>query len=165
MKLVIGIDPGLIGAFTIWSMEHNNIVIAAIFKIETKPYGKGNQIDARYFSNSINYLAKPGNEVSAYIERVSAMPGQGVTSMFGFGRSVGVIEGVIMAFGWPIAYPTPNEWKKHHSIQGKDKAASLSMFGAMEPSYSLEHLSKEKRIGIADSYLIARYGAWRIKNA
>jgi crossover junction endodeoxyribonuclease RuvC len=58
-----------------------------------------------------------------YIERVSAMPGQGVTGMLQFGRSLGIAEGVVAALGWPITYVSSAVWKKASGIRvgaGKD---------------------------------------------
>src|SRR5690606_2041087 len=93
---------------------------------------------------------------TAYVEKVGAMPGQGVSSMFNFGMGVGVLQGVLAACGIPYFLVTPQSWKKRASLSGKDKDMARTMAQQLYPSASL---GRKKDIGRADAMLIARYGA------
>jgi crossover junction endodeoxyribonuclease RuvC len=85
------------------------------------------------------------------------MPGQGVASMFSFGHSAGVIQGVLGAFEIPVVMVTPQSWKKRAGIIGQDKDASRSKAIQMWPKW--RELDK-KGVGqaYADAAFIALYG-------
>ena len=53
------------------------------------------------------------NQIRVVIEHVSAMPGQGVTSMFNFGQSFGILKGICTAMQLPMFFVRPNKWKKY----------------------------------------------------
>lgn len=93
-----------------------------------------------------------------YIEKVSAMPGQGVTSMFSFGRNFGQWEGVIAALGCEVHYVTPQRWKKvmlADAPKGKESARmkALQLF-----PYLADELKFKKNEGRAEALLIGEYG-------
>jgi crossover junction endodeoxyribonuclease RuvC len=93
----------------------------------------------------------------AVIERVSAMPGQGVVSMFNFGRSYGDVRGVIGAMDIPLHFVTPQKWKKHFGLSSdKDECRlrAIRLFPAVAESFKLK-----KHDGRAEAALIALYGA------
>ena len=87
------------------------------------------------------------------------MPGQGVSSMFAFGRNVGTIEGIMAGLVWPVCYVTPQAWQKAVSVrQGKDgsRLRAIELF----PSYA-QLFARKKDDGRSDAALIAWYGATR----
>jgi crossover junction endodeoxyribonuclease RuvC len=93
-----------------------------------------------------------------FVEKVSAMPGQGVTSMFSFGRNFGQWEGAIAALGCEIHYVTPQRWKKvmlADAPKGKEAARmkALQLF-----PYLAEELKRKKDNGRAEALLIGEYG-------
>ena len=90
------------------------------------------------------------------VEQVSAMPGQGVTSMFNFGQTFGSIKGICAALNLPIFYVRPSKWKKHFELINSSKDASRTKVIEMYPSIS-SRLSKKKDVNKADAILIARY--------
>ena len=90
------------------------------------------------------------------VEQVSAMPGQGVTSMFNFGQTFGSIKGICAALNLPIFYVRPNKWKKHFELINSSKDASRTKVIEMYPSITTR-LSKKKDVNKADAVLIARY--------
>ena len=92
------------------------------------------------------------------VEKVSAMPGQGVTSMFSFGRSFGVIEGILAAFEIPATYVMPSVWTKAIG-KGLGKDASRARACELYPSHQ-KSFSRVKDDGRADAVLI---GAWYLK--
>lgn len=48
----------------------------------------------------------------AYVELVGARPGEGAVGAFAFGRSRGVIEGVVAALAVPATHIAPAVWKR-----------------------------------------------------
>ena len=90
------------------------------------------------------------------IEQVSAMPGQGVTSMFNFGQSFGVIKGICSALGIPIYFIRPVKWKKHFNLIGTEKDASRTKVIEMFPDLSPQ-LTKKKDSNKSDAILIGKY--------
>jgi crossover junction endodeoxyribonuclease RuvC len=94
--------------------------------------------------------------VKVVVEHVTAMPGQGVTSMFNFGQSFGVIKGVCAALKLPIYFVRPMKWKKHFNLIKTNKDASRTKAIEIYPSIS-NKLSRKKDSNKADAILIARY--------
>ena len=91
-----------------------------------------------------------------WMEKTGAMPGQGVTSMFSFGRSTGQVEGVLAALQMPVNYVHPRTWKKALGVPAGKDAARLRA-SQLLPAYA--HLwPLKKHHGRADAALIALYG-------
>ena len=148
----IGIDPGLSGAIVI--MENNTPV--AWYRLPTMKTGWANRVNAP----ALAAIIRPsiyGEEIKAYVELVGSMPGQGVASMFSFGHSAGVIQGVLGAFEIPVVMVTPSQWKKRASLTGKDKDASRTLAIQTWPEW---RLLDQKGAGqaYADAAFIALYG-------
>lgn len=100
-----------------------------------------------------------GCDIMVAVERVGARPGQGVTSMFNFGKSAGYIEGVLTALEIPYQLVSPPVWKKEFSLIGKDKQASIDTCRKLFPEVNLmrtERCRKESD-GLAESLLLACY--------
>ena len=101
--------------------------LCKIFDVPTMTDGKKNkkQINAAQLSKIVKQtIEDQKEEISVIIERVSAMPGQGVTSMFNFGQSFGVIKGIFSTLEIPIYFVSPAKWKKHFNLIGSEKDAS-----------------------------------------
>ena len=94
--------------------------------------------------------------ISVVVEHVSAMPGQGVTSMFNFGQSFGVIKGICSAMQLPIHFIRPTKWKKYFNLIKTSKDASRSRAIEIFPKAS-EKLKRKKDSNKADAILIASY--------
>ena len=90
------------------------------------------------------------------VEQVSAMPGQGVTSMFNFGQSFGVLKGVCAAMQLPIFFVRPAKWKKHYDLINSQKDSSRVKAIEMFPKFS-SMLSRKKDTNKEDAILIANY--------
>lgn len=91
----------------------------------------------------------------AALERVHAMPGQGVKSMFTFGQNFGQWEGILAALGIPHLQPGPQEWQKGlvKASDGQDtKARALTVARRLFPDVDL---SRKKDHGKADALLLA----------
>ena len=85
------------------------------------------------------------------------MPGQGVTSVFSFGRSLGAIEGVLSALGIPYSLVHSTRWKKAAGLTGKDKDAARAKVIREHPEIA-DQLTRKKDVGRADAILLAEYG-------
>ena len=161
--IIIGIDPGIAGAICFFS---NGDVIDVI-DMPTMAEGKKNkkQVNGRQIFNEISSIKKKflNEPLNVVIEQVSAMPGQGVTSMFNFGQSFGVIKGICSAMELPIFYVRPAKWKKYFNLINSEKDASRTKVIEMFPKVS-QHLSRKKDNNKADAILIAQYFEYTREN-
>ena len=154
--LIIGIDPGMSGSICFF--EDGKIL--DVIEMPTMTDGKKNkkQVNGSQIyneiSNRINKIEK--KNIRTVIEQVSAMPGQGVTSMFNFGQTFGAIKGVCAALGLPIFFVRPSKWKKHFELINSSKDSSRTKVIEMYPSLSSQ-LSKKKDVNKSDAILIARF--------
>ena len=162
--IIVGIDPGITGA--ICFLNNGNII--DVIDMPTMAEGKKNkkQVNGRQIFNEITiiknkFLKEP---MSVIVEQVSAMPGQGVTSMFNFGQSFGVIKGICSAMELPIFYVRPAKWKKYFNLINSEKDASRTKVIEMYPKIS-EKLSRKKDNNKADAILIAKYFENTIENS
>ena len=152
--IVFGIDPGVSGALSIY--EHKKL--KEVIDMPTMSEGKKNkkQINAAQLASEIKKRVNRSDDVAVVIEHVSAMPGQGVTSMFNFGQSFGVIKGICSALTLPIYFIRPVKWKKHFNLIGSSKDASRTKAIELFPNFSNE-MAKKKDANKADAILIGRY--------
>ena len=154
--LIIGIDPGISGAICFFENGEIKDVIDMPVMAEGKKNKK--QINGSQIFNEISKRIKDHETVNinVIIEQVSAMPGQGVTSMFNFGQSFGVIKGICAAMQLPIFFVRPAKWKKHFDLINSQKDSSRAKAIEMFPTFSAM-LSKKKDSNKADAILIANY--------
>ena len=152
--IIIGIDPGVSGAISI--LEEKKVI--EIFDMPTMIDGKKNkrQVNGSQVANIIKENLHNNKETIVVVEQVNAMPGQGVTSMFNFGQSFGVIKGVCAALSLPIYFVRPTKWKKHFNLIKTNKDASRTKVIEVYPEISSK-LSRKKDSNKADAILIARY--------
>ena len=154
--LIIGIDPGISGAICFFEKGK----VKDIMDMPTMSEGKKNkkQINGRQIFTEISLRIKSYSkeEISVVVEQVSAMPGQGVTSMFNFGQSFGLIKGICFAMELPIFYVRPTKWKKYFDLINSAKDASRTKVIEMFPQIS-HLLSKKKDSNKADAILIASF--------
>ena len=154
--LIIGIDPGIKGAICI--LKDGKIL--DVFDMPIMPVGKKNksQVNGSQIYNEIKKVTvnEEKTSIKVVIEQVSAMPGQGVTSMFNFGQSFGVIKGICSALTLPIYFIRPVKWKKHFNLIGSSKDASRTKATELFPNFS-NKMAKKKDANKADAILIGRY--------
>lgn len=148
--LIIGVDPGLSGAIAI--LDHTGELVSVtdlpIIRDLSLAWVDGGALQ----SLLLNALC--GHPARAFVERVSAMPGQGVASSFQFGVGFGSILSVLQAKQVSTILVTPAMWKRSYGL-GKDKHASLHKARLLFPTAEL-HLAKHD--GRAEALLIAEYG-------
>ena len=154
--LIIGIDPGISGS--ICFLEDG--IIKDVLEMPTMTEGKKNkkQVNGSQVFNEISFRIKKYEKknIKVVIEQVSAMPGQGVTSMFNFGQSFGILKGICSAMQLPIYFVRPAKWKKYFNLINSEKDASRTRAIEIFPYFS-SNLSKKKDSNKADAILIASY--------
>ena len=154
--LIIGIDPGISGA--ICFLEEGKIL--DVIEMPTMAEGKKNkkQVNGSQIHNEIKKkIDKSKNQdVRVVIEQVSAMPGQGVTSMFNFGQSFGILKGICSAMQLSMFFVRPAKWKKYFNLINSEKDASRTRAIEIFPYFS-GHLSRKKDSNKADAILIASF--------
>ena len=152
--IIIGIDPGVSGAICILTDGK----ITEIYEMPTMIDGKKNkkQVNGAEITNIINKELVNEKDINVVIEHVSAMPGQGVTSMFNFGQSFGVLKGICAALKLPVHFIRPVKWKKHFNLINTEKDASRTKVIEVFP-YISSKISKKKDANKADAILIARF--------
>jgi len=154
--LVIGIDPGISGSICFF--EDGKIL--DVVEMPTMIEGKKNkrQVNGSQVYNEISKRIKKidKKDIRVIIEQVSAMPGQGVTSMFNFGQSFGILKGICSAMQLPMYFIRPAKWKKYFNLIKSEKDASRTKAIEIFPYYS-SNLSKKKDSNKADAILIASY--------
>ena len=154
--LIIGIDPGISGSICFF--EDGKIL--DVVEMPTMTEGKKNkkQVNGSQIYNEI--LKRVENldkkDIKVVIEQVSAMPGQGVTSMFNFGQSFGILKGICSAMQLPMYFVRPAKWKKYFNLINSEKDASRTKAIEIFPYFS-SNLSKKKDSNKADAILIASY--------
>ncbi len=151
---IIGIDPGLSGGIAVL----DDLKIFDVYDMPIMSEGKKNknQLNSAQLVNIIKKNIISNGDTFLIVEQVSAMPGQGVTSMFNFGQTFGSIKGICAALNLPIFFVRPAKWKKHFDLINSSKDASRTKVIEMYPSIS-PRLSKKKDVNKADAILIARY--------
>ena len=161
--LIIGIDPGISGS--ICFLE--NGIIKDVLEMPTMTEGKKNkkQVNGSQIFNEISFRIKTYEKknIKVVIEQVSAMPGQGVTSMFNFGQSFGILKGICSAMQLPIYFVRPAKWKKYFNLINSEKDASRTRAIEIFPYFS-SNLSKKKDSNKADAILLASYFHETYKN-
>jgi len=145
--VIIGIDCGISGAIAF--LNDNGSFISVHDMPVMAGTGKRQQVNAAELAKILRLCGG-----TAHVERVSAMPKQGVSSMFSFGTSYGIVLGVLAALQIPVVLVTPQSWKKNAGLGGKEKDYARAKAQQLFP---MAELGRKKDIGRADALLIARY--------
>ena len=154
--LIIGIDPGISGSICFFEDGK----ITGLVEMPSMAEGKKNkkQVNGNQLFNEIKSRiseVKDGH-LCAVVEHVTAMPGQGVTSMFNFGQSFGIIKGVCSAMNLSMHFVRPAKWKKYFNLINTEKDASRTKVIEIFP-YISQQLSRKKDSNKADAILIASF--------
>ena len=154
--LIIGIDPGISGSICFF--EDGKII--DVVEMPTMTEGKKNkrQVNGSQIYNEISQRINKleNHEIRVIIEQVSAMPGQGVTSMFNFGQSFGILKGICSSMQLPMYFVRPVKWKKYFNLINSQKDASRTKAIEIFPYFSRQ-LSKKKDSNKADAILISSF--------
>ena len=154
--LIIGIDPGITGSICFF--EDGKII--DVVEMPNMAEGKKNkrQVNGAQIYHEISKRIKnlEKKDIKVVIEQVAAMPGQGVTSMFNFGQSFGVLKGICAAMQIPMYFVRPAKWKKYFNLINSEKDASRTKAIEIFPHISAQ-LSRKKDANKADAILIASF--------
>jgi crossover junction endodeoxyribonuclease RuvC len=142
---VFAIDPGINGAWAVLGFAGEFLGAGEIPRFPKL-------INGVEFASLVRSYAPE----QVVIERVHAMPKQGVTSVFTFGAAYGVCIGIACGTGTPISYVTPHRWKSHFRLMGTSKNASREKAIQLFPG-AHKYLSLQKHHGRADALLLARF--------
>jgi crossover junction endodeoxyribonuclease RuvC len=152
---VVGIDPGIRGGLALVELNDGAMpeLVVAI-DIPVTGVGAKERVDVLVIRTWI-MAHQPQH---AFIERAQAMPKQGASSGFKYGRATGAIEAVIACCEIPLTIVEPATWKKFHHLHGGDKEGARQRALQLFPSaHAL--LARKRDHGRADASLIALYGA------
>ena len=143
---IIGIDPGISGSICFF--KDGKIIDVIEMPIMTEGKKNKKQVNGAQIFNEINIRInqlerKDKDNIRVVIEQVSAMPGQGVTSMFNFGQSFGILKGICSAMQLPMYLVRPAKWKKYFNLINAEKDASRTRAIEIFPYFSSQ-LSKKK---------------------
>ena len=149
MKTYIGIDPGKSGALAV--IEENGDIRVHVWPFNSVKYAE-----------VLTHLASVRDEIKCCVEKVGAMPGQGVVSMFNFGHNFGFIEGLLLGNWIPYQLVPPQTWKKEFSLSS-DKTKSIEVCQKLFPNVSLmaTERSRKPNDGMAEAILMAEYARRR----
>lgn len=148
--IVAGIDPGISGAIAIIDTAGGEILLADDLPLLKTQKGN-NELNIPEIAATLR-----GYRIGEVkLEQVHAMPKQGVTSSFNFGRSYGALQAIVQTIGIPITLVTPQAWKKAAGILRTDKDYARTRALQLYPDADL---ARKKDIGKADAILIARFG-------
>lgn len=145
--IYIGIDPGVSGALAVLSEGREAQVMTW---------------DPEAYRDALRAVSVAGEGAVACLEKVSAMPKQGVTSMFNFGENFGYIRGLLEANGIPYELVTPKKWQKEFSVT--DKNGPIEVCKRLFPGVSLRRTEKcrNDHDGMSDALLMAEYARRRL---
>jgi crossover junction endodeoxyribonuclease RuvC len=151
---VLGVDPGATGALAMLDTDLSALVVcdmpSVLIKVGTR---HRRQISEFWLADILRVYAPD----AAWIERVHALPKQGVTSSFSFGLSYGLARGVLAALAVPVTLVTPNEWKRSFRL-GPDKAEARVIASRLFPA-NAACFTRAKDDGRAEAALLALFGA------
>ena len=154
--LIIGIDPGITGSICFF--EDGKII--DVVEMPNMAEGKKNkrQVNGAQIYHEISKRIKnlEKKDIKVIIEQVAARPGQGVTSMFNFGQSFGVLKGICAAMQIPMYFVRPAKWKKYFNLINSEKDASRTKAIEIFPHFSAQ-LSRKKDSNKADAILISSF--------
>jgi crossover junction endodeoxyribonuclease RuvC len=152
--IVMSIDPGLSGALAVFIDD----VLIDIVDTPTHELTRNNKTKRQISASALAGIFTQHHPDHVVVEKVTAMPGNGATSMFSFGRSFGVIEGILAAYELPVTFVMPSVWTKGIG-RGLGKDASRARACELYPSHQ-QKFARVKDDGRADAVLI---GAWWLK--
>ena len=152
---IIGIDPGISGSICFFKDGK----ILEVIEMPVMTEGKKNkkQVNgSQIYNEFLKRINRKDDEIRVVIEHVSAMPGQGVTSMFNFGQSFGILKGICSSMQLPMYFVRPAKWKKYFNLLNSQKDASRTKAIEIFPYFS-NQLSKKKDSNKADAILISSF--------
>jgi crossover junction endodeoxyribonuclease RuvC len=152
--IIAGIDPGLSGAVALLDAETGLVI--DVFDVPTLALSRGGKAKRELDAHALAGALGRDRIGHAFVEFVGAMPGQGVSSVFAFGKAYGIAIGVLATLGVPMSYVAPVAWKRALQVPAaKDGARARA--SQLLPA-AAGHWQRVKDDGRAEAALIAYYG-------
>ena len=149
----LGVDPGIRGGIAIVSDSDGIGMLLDAIDIPVVGSGARERVDVA----AVRDFIQQHKPTLALVERAQAMPRQGSSSGFKYGRSVGQIEATVVLCSVPLEIVEPTAWKRFWKLPPKDKERSRQLALQLFPTaHAL--LARKKDHGRAEAALIARYG-------
>ena len=158
MDLVLGVDIGSRGAVAVLSSDGDLVSVHDMPVLLDGPSGR-RAVNAPLLADII----AEAHATKAYVEYVGARPGEGAVGAFAFGRSRGVVEGVLGALSVSATSIAPASWKRIVGLPaGKEGAKTAARAEAIRrwPAHSAL-FARVKDDGRAEAALIAVAGMKR----
>lgn len=162
-SIILGIDPGLTGGLVLYNGS-------SILEMSTMPILKekrNGRLKSEIDLNELNNLIVKfkSHNPKCFLEKVGAMPGQGVSSMFAFGKGFGILIGMLSAHEIETTLVPPQRWTAlihkpyaHTSLESKEKSKLISSKLFPSENFLATNKSKVPHTGLVDAALIAVYG-------
>jgi crossover junction endodeoxyribonuclease RuvC len=151
---ILGVDPGIHGGLAVVDIVDGTAQLIDAIDVPVHGVAAKERVDVVAICTWI-VRHKPQH---AFIERAQAMPKQGSSSGFKYGRAVGAIEAIVTCCDIPVTIIEPTAWKKFHSLRGGDKETGRQRALQLFPS-AHTFLARKKDHGRAEAALIALAGA------
>lgn len=149
---IAAIDPGLSGAAVGLEQIGDTVVLLSLIDLPVMGEGARRRLDAFTFARWLSDHAP----THVYIENGRAMPRQGVTSMFRYGRVCGAVEGVVAACRLPVTMVEPAAWKRHlHLNSSKEDCRARAIQLLPSAAGELQRVKDHHR---AEAILLGFYG-------
>jgi len=147
--MIIGIDPGISGAIVLLDKGQP----AEWWPMPIYKAGTASRVNAALLAA----VLRPYRDAHVFVEQVGARPGQGVSSMFSFGHTAGVVAGVLGALQMAHTMVQPKSWKQRAGLTGTEKDAARTRAIQLWPAWRALD-AKGKGQALADAALIALHG-------
>ena len=154
MIRIAGIDPGLTGAIAMMDVRAISTILVDIIDVPITGSGAKQSVDVILLQE---WIQRHGPR-HAFLERAQAMPRQGSSSGFKYGRCTGALEATLLLCAVPLVVVEPSRWKRHFHLQGADKEGARQLTIRMFPR---EHrfFARRKDHNRSEAVLIGVYGA------
>ena len=163
MKTAIGIDPGKDGGIVALVLDGTGI--RCVYQALTHHAAPGLEPDlmreALFRARGAIIDCNPSAGVDvAVLERVGAMPKQGLSSTFAFGHGRGVWRGLLAGHGWHVLEPTPAKWSRDilANIPGEGKERAIMRASQVAGVQLIPKGCRVPQDGIADACCLALFG-------
>lgn len=151
---ILGIDPGVSGACGLLTSTGDFLDVFDVPTVLANKSSKRQMVSPAELAALVRMrLEEAGGALVAITENVNAMPEQGVASVFAFGKSYGILLGVVAALGIQLHVVAPARWKAFFAL-GRDKDCSRELAQRMWPAAPL---GLKKHHGRAEALLLAKY--------
>jgi crossover junction endodeoxyribonuclease RuvC len=155
MSVFIGIDPGITGAFAAVNWRGEVLALGDLPVMATTGGKVSRMIDPAALKGELRDLLASGDAMTAAVEKIASMPGQGVASMFSMGDTFGTIRAVLACSSVPTEFPTSGLWKRAMALDSdkeKSRARAIQLF----PGESAK-LKLKKHHNRAEALLLAEW--------